>query len=201
MSADESIITDRLKACAWSLNFRQSDVNYRGGNSVSIEYGPAFWIAGFRYESLQPDQYRTLTAWINRRYGSSVPFMAHLPSRRYPKNNPGTTNAGLALSAYNGTTGSITLNKGNMAEGDMVSWKDSNSGQFVGEIVEVTSVSGGSTTFKTSPFARAPHGTPSPRVFEAQGRFRLMPSSVRIEDGHDKLYSVAFDARQMEGQP
>lgn len=196
---NEIMLTDGLKSCTWQPNLRQNDITTRGGDSLSVELGPPFWTVSFRYENLRPASWRLQTAWMNRRNGSSVPFTAFRPSRRYPANHPSTDNSGLALSAYNSTTGAITLNKGNMAIGDMVSWIDSNDAQFVGEIKEVDAVSGVSTTFKTFPFARQPNGiSASPRIFEAVGRFRIVPSSVRPEDRNDKIYSISFDARQEE---
>ncbi len=198
MSANELMLTDRLKSCTWLPVLRQNDITTRGGETTSIEYGPGYWRVSFVYENLQPIQWRLLTAWIARRNGSQVPFTAFMPSRRYPENHPSANNTGLTLSGYNSTTGAITINKGNMVPGDMVSWIASDNSQFVGEIKQVDTVSGSSTTFRTFPFARAPSGTPTPRIFEAVGRFRIVAGSIQPDDRNEKLYSMRFDARQDE---
>lgn len=198
MSADELMLTKGLKSCNWIPQFRQNDSLSRGGDNQTNEFGLPFWVLSFRYDNMQDSTYRALRGWIARRDGARVPFMAYRPSNEYPENHPSTDNSGLVLSGYNGTTGAITLNKGNLVEGDMVSWIDINSAQFVGEIATIDAVSGSSTTFKTFPFAPQPHATEDARVWRALGRFRMIPQSLNIDDRADGLYSVSFQARQME---
>jgi hypothetical protein len=202
MSADEIMLSDRLKACDWIQSFRQSDATTRGGNPQVVEHGRPFWVINFRYENLIPtdsyDPNRLLSAWLGRRNGQAVPFTAYRPSRRTPFNHPTANNSGLVLSGYNSTTGAITLNKGNMAEGDMVSWDAADGSMFVGEIVTIDAVSGSSTTFKTFPFAKQPAGTENAKIVGAVGRFRLIPASIRPDDRADKRHGLSFSARQIE---
>jgi hypothetical protein len=197
MSVDEAMLTARLKACSFVPNLRQNDMTSRGGASQSVETGPPFWTASFRYENLRPSEYRALTAWIHRRNGTHIPFMGFLPSRRYPAGLPSADNAGLVLSSYNATTKAITINKAGMEVGDHVSWIAATGAQFIGEIVEIVTA-GASTRFLTFPPAPSPHATPSPRIFEAYGRFRLMPNTYRPEDKYDGNYNISFEARQEE---
>lgn len=195
---NEMILSDRLKSCAWTPNFRQADQVTRGGESLSIEYGPAYWTASFRYDNLQPNQYADLMAWIGRRNGSIVPFSSYLPSKRRPRNIPGETNAGLAVSGYNATTGAFTINRAAMALGDMVSYTASDNSMFCGQIIQIISTTGGSATVRTLPFAKPPAASPAPKIFEAAARFRMITQSLRIEDRAERLYSISFEARQKE---
>lgn len=199
MAVDEVILTDRLKSCTWTPAFRQNDMTTRGGASQSVENGPPFWVASFRYENLGDAQYRALTSWVNRRNGSHIPFLAFLPSRKFPANYPAETNAGLTLSAHNPATGAITLNRANMAPGDHIGWLHNSGARFVGEIAEIISSTGSASTFTTFPPAPAPDGLPFPRTMQAYGRFRLVPGSYRPDDRHDGFHSIAFEARQEEG--
>lgn len=195
---NEIFLTDRLKSCSWTPQLRQNVQTTRGGESIAIEYGPAFWTASFRYDNLQENQYADLMAWIDRRNGSAVAFTAYLPSRRLPRNIPGETNAGLSVSGYSSTLGRITINREAIALGDFLSYIASDNSQYCGRVIEIVSSGGGSSTVRTFPFPKPPAGSPAPRIREAVARFRMVPQTLRIDDRAEKIYSVSFEARQKE---
>ena len=195
----EMMLTEKLKACDWVPREVQSASFARSGASQVVEMGSPFWEISLRYENLTDADARIATAWLARRRGRLIPFWAFRPSRRTLLADPKANNVGADPSNYSAAAKSFDIDTTAASVGDMVSYIDQYSRNFVGEITEVVSQGGSSATVKTFPPAPQPHATPAGRWFEAFGAFELDPESVNFTDPVDGRRNLSFTARQVIG--
>lgn len=197
--ASESLPMDKLKRLQWLPTLRQSEAFTVGGSGAAIDYGEPYITITAQYENLTDAQMRVLSAFLARRNGRAVPFRAHNPARKKPIAiaNP----AALSPTISEVSTGVLQIDTGvsdQMSEGDIIAYKSFTGARFVGQISDIVASSGTTTDFMTQPAAQQPDGTPELQIFEAEGLFRLDPSSVDMSEPHDLKRRVSFTARQLE---
>lgn len=199
MANGEIFITDRLKECSWGLVQRQSAPASRGGGAQVIVYGNPFWGATFRYENLDADGMREMSAWITRRQGSRYSFLAYRPRTRLPSGGA-TSNSGVTLAAVDTANSELDFTglPHPLIAGDMVSYYTQASGYYCGEVTAAGTFSAGAQTVGVSPPPVAKHSsTPAPRIVEALCEFQI-EGQPQVTETYDRKYIVSFAARQVE---
>lgn len=199
MSAGELFLTDCLKECSWSLNERQSEAETRENGGQVVSLGRPFWSMQARYDNLDIDQFRALTAWLARRKRSSVSFTAWRPDRPTLALNSSITNSGLGVSAVSISGGTVSLtglSTNVISPGDMIGFSTLAGGYWVGEATATASPTAGAATVNVWPYPQTPHGTPNVRLLKALGEFQLV-GEPSIREPSNRIRSVEFNARQV----
>lgn len=200
MSAGEFIITDRLKECTWTLNERQSEAETRENGGQVVSLGRPYWSLNMRYENLENDGFRTLTAWLARRKRSRVSFTSHRADRPAPQLDPTRiSNSGLGVSAIDISTGTVSLTGMGttvISPGDMISFITLAGGYWVGEATATAIPTAGAATINVWPYPQTPHGTPNVRLYYALGEFQIV-GEPSIREPSSRIRSVEFSARQV----
>jgi hypothetical protein len=199
MSAGELFLTDKLKECTWSLVERQSDAETRENGGQVVSLGRPYWMMTARYDNLDLETFRQLSAWVVRRKRSRVTFTAWRPDRPALALNSSITNSGLGVSSVNISGGTVTLTglgSNVISPGDMIGFSTLAGGYWVGEATATAAPSAGSATVSVWPYPQTPHGTPNVRLLKALGEFQLVgePSS---REPSSRVRSIEFTARQV----
>lgn len=187
----EPMITTGLKTCTWQLRQRQTQQFGLSGNGQVITRGRPFWVLQFEYENLKPADYQALSAWISRRNGGEFTFLAYRPDRPQPLSGP----ANSPSFSISGSNLVIDTNAGAINPGDMAAYITSNSRRYVGEVVNVASVSGDQYTCEMRP--APPSVVSGADLMQAQGEFILEPDTLSISEPYDLRKRVGFAARQV----
>jgi len=195
----ELFLTDRMLECTWMIDEIQTAPGYRSGAGNVIKMGYPRWIIKAKYNNLDDALIiRKQSAWIARREKSANPFTAFRPLKRKPLNAPSGSNSGLGISGVDIASGTIDVTgcSWDISEGDMVSYRTSVSGLYVGEVK--ANVSQGSTmTLPVWPPPFAPHASaPDLKLVDAVGEFQLLEMNPLIEVP-DRKNNWDFTAKQV----
>lgn len=199
MSAGELILTDCLKECTWTLNERQSEAETRENGGQVVALGRPFWSLQARYDNLDIDQFRALTAWLARRKRSRVSFTAWRADRPALALNSSITNSGLGVSAVSISGGTVSLTglgTNVISPGDMIGFSTLAGGYWAGEATATASPTAGAATVNVWPYPQTPHGTPAVRLLKALAEFQLV-GEPSIREPSNRIRSVEFNARQV----
>lgn len=199
MSAGELILTDCLKELTWRISERQSDPETRENGGQVVTFGRPYWTLNARYEGLDDQGFRALSAWIARRKRARVSFTAWRTDRPTPYLNPAMTNTGLGVSAVSISGGTVSLTglgSNVISPGDMVGFSTLAGGYWVGEATATATPTAGAATVNVWPYPQTPHGTPNVRLQKALAEFQLM-SEPDLSEPSTRLRSLSFSARQV----
>ncbi len=195
----EYMLTDHLKDGTWTPAEVQSASFTRGGAAQVIEMGQPYWLLTASYQNLTDEKFRALSAWLARRRGGLVTFLAYRPGRKHPINRPDLTdNVGADPVNYSSVEKSLQIPAENIKPGDMYGYTDTLGRRYIGEVIEIVSTSPGFTRVKLFPPAPTPHAsTPQGEWAFAAGRFQLDPGSVNSSEPYDGRRNLSFTARQV----
>jgi hypothetical protein len=199
MSAGELFLTDKLKECTWQLVERQTDAETRENGGQVVSLGRPYWMLTARYDNLDIDGFRQLTAWLARRRRSRVTFTAWRPDRPALALNSSISNSGLGVSAVSISGGTVSLtglSTNVISPGDMIGFSTLAGGYWVGEATATATPTAGAATVNVWPYPQTPHGTPNVRLLKALGEFQLVGEPT-LREPSSRVRSLEFNARQV----
>ena len=194
----ELLPTESLLRADMTPEFNQSSIFGNSGASTINEHGPAYWRLKVETGFLSLDHARVWSAWLRRRQGARVPFLAY----RLWLARPGGTivtpdgSIGVALVSSGTVVRLSGVGSGASAKaGDMISFRTTNSGYYLGEVTQDAFEAGGVLDLSVQPDPWTPHATPELRRVKALGEFRIINPPDAFEDLTNRR--LQFEARQV----
>lgn len=199
MSANELMPNLHVSDMSFTLEDNQSQRASHSGHIQVAKFAPPCWRIQVSTSWLDENDFRTWTAWLQRRKGAIVPFLTHRLSRPNAK-IPVSSDAGLAISGINVSNSTISFSgtgTWTASEGDMISYETAAGGYYLGEVIETKSAASGvMTDLKVHPAPYDPHATtPNVKRINAVGQFVLeLPVPSQIERIDERF--ISFTAKQ-----
>lgn len=185
----------------WERNENQTAVFSNDGDADVMEIADPAWSLDVKVAVLSRAHFDEWDSFLARRNLSENSFTIWRSLRVRPRDPLILNDAGLALSAYNPATSTLTLagyGAGRAAHyGDMIGYRTAANGYWVGQVQAPATADGsGAITVSVWPRPWAPHaGAPSPKRFNALGEFRLTKKPKTKEAYND--WDIRFEAEQV----
>jgi hypothetical protein len=174
----------------------QTSRRTNAGGSQVLTTGLGFWTAKLRIETPTRQAFSVWDAWATARQASRYPFLLGRTFRNTPRGGA-VTDSGLTLTSINAAAGTITLGGAGTYTarmGDMISYKTSAGGYWLGTALANVVAAGGSLTIPVWPMPLPANATPKPRRTSAFGEFTI--SRVRKSETFEPNY-FEFEAEQV----
>lgn len=175
--AGEAMPTAGVISTPWRLMTQTTRRRSRSGNEQGVILGQSYWVFEAQTTPLTVEDFRTWTAWIDRREGERVTFTAYAIPEGDPQGIVAGSDGSVTVSAIDAAASTITL--GNVStsiayEGDMVGYYTAAGGYWAGRVVEQATASAGSYTLKVRPAPFAAHATPVVKRTNPTAEFALV---------------------------
>ena len=201
MSAGELAPCLGIIRADWKRIENQTAVSSNSGETDVIEIGDPMWAISVDVNIKNRVHFDFWDSFLARRRGQDLTFTIHRTFRPRPLDPLISTDAGLTLDSIDVGASTIQLSAygaGRKAyPGDMISYRTSGSGYWVGQCTaEATADGSGVITVPVWPRPVTKHASaPLPRRIQAIGEFRLS-GEPRITEGF-KNWDIRFDAEQV----
>lgn len=188
---------DGIVECEFTPVNIQTERTTNDGGSIVLQTGVPYWEASLRIETPTPQARAVWSGWLAARQADKNTFLLGRTFRRIPRN--GTVNdTGLGLAAINVANSTISLSGAGTYTakiGDMISYKTSGGGYWLGVVTAQAAAAGGAVTIPVWPYPMTAHASPAPRRFSAFGEFFLTGRVGKSETAEPDY--LEFTARQL----